>query len=106
MQWLPRLKDNLALGMMYGFLRQNYEIGSGEKVKLYQPFYRILKLVSVAYPGVDGSVRDSLTLDQFILALNNQEMQWSVIDSDTKTAEEAVKNMKLSIISLLGVRAI
>ena len=44
----------------------------------------------MAYPGVDGSVRDSLTLDQFIFALNNQEMQWSVIDSDTKTAEEAL----------------
>ena len=36
--------------------------------------------MSLAYPAVDGSVRDSLTFDQVILALNNQEMQWNVIN--------------------------
>ena len=40
---------------------------------------------------MDGATRDSLTLDQFVLALNHQEMQWNVIDSDIRTAEEALQ---------------
>lgn len=50
----------------------------------------IKRLVSLAYPGADMNLRDNLTLDQFVLALNDPDMQWNVIDSDTKTAEEAL----------------
>ena len=83
------------------------QFGPGDDVRLFKAKLRnrvrgkgeslpallqdIKRLVSLAYPGVDGVTRDSLTLDQFVLALNNQEMQWNVIDSDVRTAEEALQ---------------
>ena len=83
------------------------QFGPGDDVRLFKAKLRnrvrgkgeslpallqdIKRLVSFAYPGVDGVTRDFLTLDQFVLALNNQEMQWNVIDSDVRTAEEALQ---------------
>lgn len=83
------------------------QFGPGDDVRLFKAKLRnrvrgkgeslpallqdIKRLVSLAYPGVDGATRDSLTLDQFVLALNHQEMQWNVIDSDIRTAEEALQ---------------
>lgn len=67
---------------------RNRVTGRGET--LHAPLQDIKILIALTYPGVNGAVRDSLTLGQSILALNNQEMQWNVIDSDTRTAEESL----------------
>ena len=51
----------------------------------------VRKLIRLAYPSANGDVREQLSKDCFIDALNDHDLEWAVLQGKPSTVEDALK---------------